>query len=218
MVDDVQKLTKILLIRHAESEINAWEPPVIGGRSGWCELTERGIAQSRVLGRWLAERQIGCDRTISSTAVRAQQTARYCLSEVGLALRKIEVFTEIEELSQGEWENEPRSRIITPETKALMDAAHWNFRAPGGESQADLYARAHAWLQRAILPHPSRCVWVFCHGLVIKVLLAGLFDLDRRTAWRIPIDNTSMTTIAHREGRWQLLGQNESPHLSPSKT
>lgn len=209
----------ILLIRHGESEINVQQPPVIGGRSSWCELTPRGIAQARALGRWLAARGETCDRVVSSTAVRAQQTARYCLEEAGIPLRRIQLFPELEELSQGEWENQLRSVILTPETVGEIEALHWEFRAPGGESMADVHRRAMGWLEREILEGhavPGRRVWVFCHGVLIKALLAGLFDLERRTAWQISIDNTSITELVLAQDGWRLLGQNETPHLSAS--
>ena len=153
---------------------------------------------------------------ISSTAVRAQQTARRCLAEVGLPLRRIELFSEIEELSQGEWENKLRREILTPETVAKIEAENWNFRAPGGESMSDVCARLKRFLYRELLEPPTReilgDIWVFSHGVAIKALLADLFDLERSTAWRIPIDNTSITTLSAREGRLELLGQNETPH------
>jgi broad specificity phosphatase PhoE len=203
-----------LLIRHGESEVNVHDPPMIGGRSSWCELTPQGVAQARALGRWLREQQVPCDRVVASTAVRAQQTARYCMTEAGIALRRLRTFPELEELSQGDWENHPRSAILTPETIALIEQTHWEFRPPGGESQADVHERAFRWIEREVLPSEGGCVWAFSHGVVIKVLLAGIFGLERRTAWKIEIDNTSITRLLHTEQGWQLLGQNETPHLA----
>jgi broad specificity phosphatase PhoE len=207
--------TTLLLIRHGESEVNVHDPPMIGGRSTWCELTPRGIEQSRALGRWMREQQVPCDQVVASVAVRAQQTARHCLSEAGIALRRLRTAPELEELSQGDWENHPRSVILTPETVRLIEETHWEFRPPGGESQADVHERAFRWLERELLRSEGGHIWLFCHGVVIKVLLAGIFGLDRRTAWKIAIDNTSLTRLLHGAQGWQLLGQNETPHLSP---
>jgi broad specificity phosphatase PhoE len=203
----------VYLIRHGESELNLLQPGIVGGRSRWCELTGEGIAQARTLGRWLRASGISADRIVSSTAVRAQQTARYSLEEAGIRLRRIETFVELEELDQGDWENESRADTYTPEVYARMAAEGWRFSAPGGESLEALYARVSGWLERSVLAGPPGTTLVFCHGMVIKILLAGLFHLDRATAWRIPIDNTSISTVRHDGGSWRLLGQNELPHL-----
>lgn len=197
-------MRSVRLFRHGESEVNAAFGAIIGGRSGWCELTGAGIAQSRALGAALAGAGLRADRVVASSTVRAQQTARYCLETLGrpeLPLRRIEVAPALAELSQGDWENEPRAQIYTPETLARIERTHpWYFRPPGGESQDDLFRRVHGWLVREVLARPERYVWLFCHGLVIKVLLTGLFGWDRRNAWKIPIDNASMTWITHDPG------------------
>jgi broad specificity phosphatase PhoE len=205
-------MRSVLLIRHGESEINAADPPVVGGRSGWAELTERGVAQSVALGEALAARGEPCDRVVASTTVRAQQTARYCLQALGRPewpVRRIEVADALTELSQGEWENRLRSDIYTPTTLAGIEVDPWRFCPPGGESQEGVFLRASAWLEREVVQGEARHVWAFGHGVVIKVLLAGLFDRDRRTAWRTPIDNASLTHLEF-DGTWRLRAENLS--------
>ncbi|MFT5686673.1 MAG: broad specificity phosphatase PhoE [Myxococcota bacterium] len=204
----------VYLIRHGESELNVHQPVIIGGRSRWCELTGPGIAQAETLGRWLGQSDIAADRIVASTAVRAQQTARYALAEAGIPLKRIETFTELEELDQGDWENELREETYTPEVLARINVDNWAFSPPGGESLGALFARTSAWLDDEVLAGPDGVTLVFCHGMVIKILLTGLFGFDRRTAWRIPIDNTAINTIVHDGAEWRLVGQNELPHLS----
>lgn len=206
-------MRSVRLFRHAESEMNVVQPTVIGGRSGWCELTPTGVEQSRALGLALASAGLQADRVVTSSTVRAQQTARYCLDALGrldLPLRRIEVSPALDELSQGEWENRSRQEVYTPEMLEQIERTHWYFRPPGGESQDDLFRRVFSWLVHEVLARPERYVWVFCHGLVIKVLITGLFGLERRNAWKLPIDNVSMTWIAHDEHGWQLMSQNQA--------
>lgn len=203
----------VYLIRHGESELNVHQPIIVGGRSRWCELTGPGLSQAKTLGRWLGRSGISADRICASTAVRAQQTARYALQEADIPLRRIETFIELEELDQGDWENELREETYTPEVIAQIIEDKWAFTPPGGESLSALFERIDGWLSREVLAGPEGVTLVFCHGMVIKILLAGLFDYDRSTAWRIPIDNTSISTITHDGDRWRLLGQNERPHM-----
>jgi len=200
----------VTLVRHAESEINTWHPPIIGGRSRWCELTPRGIAQARHLGQWLAETRPPIDRVAASTAVRAQQTARYSL-EPHTALRRIETFTTLEEMDQGDWENLPRAQTYTPAVIAQMQALVWDFSAPGGESQGQVFARGLRWLEEEVLPRDDAHTWVFTHGLFIKLLVTGLRGGDRATAWQVPIQNTSITRLAHDARGWRVIDQNTFP-------
>lgn len=202
----------VTLVRHGESELNVRQPSIIGGRSRWCELTPRGIAQARHLGRWLAGSGLPIDRVASSTAVRAQQTARYALEQTTVPLRRLETFTTLEEMDQGQWENRLRAETYTPDVLARLQADPWMFSAPGGESQADVFRRGLRWLEEEVLPGDAAHTWVFAHGMVIKLLVSGLRGGDQRTAWQLPIQNTSLTRIQHdpREG-WRVCSLNTFP-------
>ena len=201
----------VTLVRHAESELNIRQPSIIGGRSRWCELTPRGIAQARHLGRWLRDTGPPIDRVVSSTAVRAQQTARYSLEQTDIPLRRLETFTELEEMCQGDWENRDRSATHTPEFFAQLARDPWHFRAPGGESSADVFARGLHWLDTVARAGPGPHTWVFTHGMVIKLLVAGISRSDRRTAWQLPIQNTSLTRLHHTASGWVVVQVNTFP-------
>lgn len=187
----------VTLVRHGESELNVRQPSIVGGRSRWCELTPRGIAQARHLGRWLADSRMPIDRVVSSTAVRAQQTARYALEQTPVPLRSLETFVELEEMGQGQWENLPRAETYTPAVIAQIRESPWTFSAPGGESQGDVCRRAQRWLDAHVLTSDVAHTWVFTHGMVIKLLVTGLRGGDQGAAWQIPIQNTSLTRIQH---------------------
>lgn len=201
----------LYLMRHGESEVNAADPPMVGGRSRWAELTALGVDQSRRLGRWLGEQNVPVDRIVSSTAVRAQQTARYALDELGIPLRRLETFPVLEEMAHGEWENRLRAETYVPEVVAQMEAENWNFHAPGGESLDDVWRRTSDWVQREVLEKDNEHTWVFCHGMVIKGLLAGFLNHDRQVAWRVWIDNASLTLLAHENDAWTELSRNVLP-------
>ena len=149
---------------------------------------------------------------VSSTAIRALQTARYCLEETEISIHRIETFGALEELHQGTWTGRLREEIYTAEQIAAIAAEPWSFRPPQGESQDDVFRRTPAWLQQHVLSLDYRHTWVFCHGLVIKLTLTGLLDLDRRLAWRIPIDNASITTLVHDGSTWFERRRNDTDH------
>lgn len=60
-------MKRLLIMRHAEAEY--------GGGDHDRALTERGVAAARAVGSGMAARGIGVDAVLSSTAVRAMQTA-----------------------------------------------------------------------------------------------------------------------------------------------
>ena len=207
-------LKVIHFIRHGQSEVNVRVPRLVGGRCSWAELTPRGIAQARVLGdRLRAEFRPG-DLVVSSTAVRAQQTARHSLDAGGLPVDRTETYPELEELDQGAWTGRLRSEVYTPEQVAIIEARQWHFRPPNGESQDDVYRRTLAWLERRVLSSDHEQSWVFCHGLVIKLTLTGVLGLDRMNAWRLPIDNTSITTLTYDDGTWAEVTRNDVRHCA----
>ena len=192
----------VVLIRHAESEMNVRRPSVIGGRSRWCELTKNGVKQAKALGQALKTKAWACERVVSSTAVRAQQTARYCLEEVGYPLPRLETYIELEEMDQGDWENQPRNVIYTPQMQTRINEERWTFSPPGGESWAQVWSRAHTWIEREILNQPPQPTWVVSHGGVIQALLTGYLHLPKNEVHHIPIGNASVTVLEHENGRW----------------
>ncbi len=202
----------VYFVRHGESEANVQTPRVVGGRSSWAELTPRGVAQARALGRRWRQDGLPRDRVVASTAIRAQQTARYCLEAAAGAINEVETYPELEELDQGDWTGRVRNEVYTPEQVALIEARQWIFRPPGGESQDDVYQRTARWLQATVLPSDHTHTWVFCHGMVIKLTLTGLTGLDRTHAWRMPIDNGSITTLAYRDQEWVEVARNDALH------
>ena len=54
---------------------------------------------------------------------------------------QLELDSNLEEMTQGDWEGQPRSECYTEKTQAAIDADPRGFAAPGGESKADVEAR-----------------------------------------------------------------------------
>jgi len=207
---------EIYLIRHAETEVNVIKDR-IGGRSNWAELAKNGIAQAKTLGDKFKNEGITFDAVYSSTAIRTQQTARYCLEAMDQSLHGVELEPSIVELSQGDWEGKPRNNIYSRvDVREGLDNDCWNY-VPGdnikGESQAAVGQRMKVWLEQIVEKHSKGGVAAFTHGLAIKYLLADLFDLDRTTAYKMPIDNTSVTIIRYGDGKPTCTKRNNSSHL-----
>lgn len=211
---------EVFLLRHGESEINrlqaTWPAPkqLLWGCNTYSELTPEGVAEAKKLGRALRRRGLTLadfDRLVSSTTVRAQQTARHCIAALVARrtpyadLGRIELAPALAELSQGRLEGKPCCLIArTLRRLRKTPDKFWTYRAgPGAESQSDVYQRAARWLQENVVGRGHRRVLLFTHENVIKFLLAGLFRLPSERAFRLKLPNASITILRYR-GR-QLL-------------
>lgn len=128
--------TRLLLIRHAESEWNArglWQ--------GWGDpsLSARGREQAQALARKLTP-QPRADRLFGSDLCRALQTAEIVGRPWGL---EPQGDARLRELSVGRWEGRTRREISRFDAAGLerFDAGDPLWRAGGGESACDLARR-----------------------------------------------------------------------------
>lgn len=151
--DDVKR---IVLVRHGQSTYN------LNRRfSGWSDpdLTELGRWQAETVGPRLAAWTF--DSVWSSDLKRARQTAALAWGDHRTDARLREIhFGDLEGLTWTELPESVRSGVHDFET----------FRAPGGESVADLRDRVVAFCDDL----PTGNHLAFCHGGVVRVLLADL--------------------------------------------
>ena len=233
-------MLRIFLIRHGECQMNLELKDKIGGRSNQSPLTPLGEHQAKMLGRHLRkaisiqEGQPTELKYFSSTAVRALETARLSMLELGIEEphRFLVKTDELLEQDMGEWEGGNRSECYNEETMKLIEADTHNFAAPGGESQLQVEERMMEFLQNAILKDasPDRPVFVFGHGMAFKTVLRHLFNSDARMTRKIAIHNTAITEIGfvpedasvsnggHLQSGWHILRVNDTSHLQVSST
>ncbi len=68
--------------------------------------------------------------------------------------------------------------------------------APNGESGPTFRARVEPCLREIIQRHPGQTVAIFCHGGVIRMILAILLDLPLPKTNHFEIEYTSITQVA----------------------
>jgi broad specificity phosphatase PhoE len=227
-------------VRHAESEQNALGS-LIGGRSVEVPLTKKGESQATALGKYFVSKGIHFDEAYSSTAVRTQQTAQFCFNAMSSQL-KWQSDEELLEQDQGDWEKKEKSLYQKPEIRINYKYNNWKF-IPGddikGESQKQVGLRMTKWVEEIVSKQDTFCaernIVVFTHGLSIKYLLAASFKDNPKwkrykpeleegdqieekapklcNAYKLPIDNTSITQIKYVEKKPFLLSCNDTPHL-----
>ncbi len=196
---------ELYLVRHAESELNV-DRRFVGGRSSWCELTQRGRSQAAELGRlWIADQE-KVDLIAVSTAVRAQQTARLAFEAAGVPLSRLEFWRELEEARYGDWEGAPREEVYAADVIRAYREGAWTFRPPGGETLEEAAGRLSRWVTQVAEPSGAERVVVVSHGMMIRCALVALVGRGQETVLDYGVPNTSVTHLRGGAGAWELVG------------
>jgi broad specificity phosphatase PhoE len=175
--------TRLLLIRHAEVEIRYQK--IFGGKIDM-ELSPRGHEQARVLARFLRTKEIAA--IYASPMKRVQQTLAPFLSN---GAPPPTVLQDLREVDFGDWTGMNWEQVCAKFnllTHDWLDHIERGF-APNGENGAQFRARVEPCLREIIKKHPGQTVGIFCHGGVIRMILAILL--------RIPLARTNMFEIEY---------------------
>ncbi len=199
---------ELYIARHGQTAMNL-DRSVIGGRNVQTELDDQGIQQAITLGENLGRIGLQPDLIFSSPAIRALQTAEYCLQAMGCELRP-EVDERLHEMSQGSWEGRSRAEIYTEAQVAKILSAPETFRAPRGESMVHVAARQLSFVEEMVhraeeAEQQPLVALAFGHGLA-TLILAGTYlgwSVDTmRQDQRTP--NASLSLFTYNQEDWQV--------------
>lgn len=140
-------------------------------------LSDRGVVQSRALGRWFAERPAPERPTVvlSSPYLRARHTAELIRDAGGFA-------PGVDEIASDERLREKEFGILDRLTRVGIEQLHpdqaelrrllgkFYFRPPGGESWCDVILRLRSALDTISLHYPGERVLVVCHQVIVLCL------------------------------------------------
>jgi len=182
--------TRLLLIRHAEVEVRYQKK-----FGGWIDmnLSPLGKRQARILADYLRHKTI--DAVYASPMKRVQQTVAPALKLNGHAQK---IMAGLREINFGDWtglswqEVEGRFRFRSHE---WLDQIH-DHGVPNGESGEIFRARVEPCLRQIITNHPGQNVAVFCHGGVIRMILAILLKLPLPKTNHFDIEYAGITQVA----------------------
>lgn len=182
--------TRLLLIRHGEVE--ARYQGIFGGRIDM-NLSPRGKRQAKILADYLRAKTI--DAVFASPMKRVQQTLRPTLKLGG---HQQTVFHDLREIDFGDWTG---MNWIAVRDKFKFAVHEWLDQiehpgAPNGENGQTFRARVETCLREIIQKHPGENVAVFCHGGVIRMLLAILLDIPLPKTNSFEVEYASITQVA----------------------
>jgi broad specificity phosphatase PhoE len=182
--------TRLLLIRHGEVEEKY--QGIFGGRIDM-DLSPRGREQAQILADYLRSKTI--DAIYASPMKRVQQTLAPTLKLNGHAQT---IFDDLREVDFGDWTG---MNWIAVRDKFQFAVHEWLHQiehpgAPNGESGRTFRARVEPCLRTIVQKHHCQNVAVFCHGGVIRMLLAILLDLPLPKTNSFEVEYASITQVA----------------------
>jgi alpha-ribazole phosphatase len=182
-------LTRILLVRHGESEFNNTHRFAGHVDIG---LTETGRRQVERLHDRLAGEKI--DAVYCSDLRRARITAEIVTAGRDM---KITECPELREISYGDIEGLTFTEI-QQKYPVLADQIHRSdltMAFPGGESFTDFVRRVESFKKRLVNHTDSESVLVAAHGGPLRTLLLSLLGLSQECWWQLRIDNASLSIL-----------------------
>lgn len=163
---------QIYLIRHGEVEEKYHK--VFGGSRIDMALSPRGLKMGEAAAEWLKDTKL--DALYASPMLRVQQTLAPLKAQRGL---EPQILPGLREMDFGDWTG---NRWDEVQTKFGMSAFDWleiieSNGLPNGENIESLKARVRESMLQIIHAHPNGKVAVYCHGGIIRVILALLLEV-----------------------------------------
>jgi probable phosphoglycerate mutase len=190
-------------VRHPEVHAD-WRSRAYGSLD--VPLSEHGLAQAREIGEAYAH--VAPRAVISSPLARARTLAAHLAAAAGVAL---ELDDALRELDRGRWQGRERAELEreAPDEVAAYYADPWNWRGHGGETDADIAARAAPVLERAAAGEPGRApVVIVTHYNVARVLCTLALELEPARSFALRVDPGRGILLAHGEHGWSLARSN----------
>jgi 2,3-bisphosphoglycerate-dependent phosphoglycerate mutase len=169
----------LVLVRHGQSDWN-----LKNLFTGWrdVDLSPEGVEEARRAGRALAERSLRFDVAFTSALVRAQNTLKYMLGELGQEGLEEHRDQALNERDYGDLSglNKDDARAKWGHEQVHIWRRSYDVQPPGGESLRDTGARVWPYYLTRILPEVmrGRRVLVSAHGNSLRSLV---MVLDRLT-------------------------------------
>ncbi len=204
-------MTKLLLVRHGESEFNH-----AGRFAGFSDvdLTDTGRWQVERLRERIADEKI--DAVYSSDLKRAVRTAEIAMEGRGMS---ITTCPEVREINYGEVDGLPFSEIKTryPDLAKQLSTSELELAFPGGETFSDFVQRVSTFKERLAKHAQTETVLLVAHGGPLRALLCSMLGIGQSSWWQLSIDNASLSIVETHSRGTVLRLLNETYHLRERK-
>jgi len=213
-------MSTLLLLRHGLTELTG---PVLAGRAPGVHLDDRGRKQAAAVAERIAVLPLAA--IVTSPLERCVETAEYIRATQQAAGREPgwHVDGRIVECGYGEWTGRPIKELLREPMWKVVQAQPSAARFPGGESLAEVSARAVSAVRDWNARLSEDAVWVACsHGDVIKSILADALGLHLDQFQRLVVDPCSVSVVRYTDQRPYVLRSNDvgadlSPFVPPKR-
>ncbi|MCV7355851.1 acid phosphatase [Mycolicibacterium fluoranthenivorans] len=193
---------RLFLLRHGETE---WSK--IGKHTGRTdlELTDVGRRQAELAAEALGDLQLRNPLVVSSPRRRALVTAELA----GLTVDEVTPLL-------AEWDYGDYEGLTTPQIRQSVPGwTVWTHPCPGGESMADVTARADAALELALGQMVDRDVVFVGHGHFSRSMLTRWIELPVSEGIRLSMAAASIAVCGFEHGVRQITALGLTGHVNP---
>lgn len=196
----------VILARHGRTRANA--TGVLAGRTSGVRLDDRGREQAAAAAERLAGLELAA--VVTSPLTRCRETARLLAPSAELVVDR-----GLSECDYGEWTGRELRSLAKEPLWRTVQVQPSAVRFPGGESMAEMSARAVAAVRRRdaelAAEHGDHAVWLaVSHGDVIKAVLADALGLHLDAFQRIVVDPASLSVVRYTPERAFVVTSNSA--------
>lgn len=198
--------TKIILIRHGETEWNS-QKRMQGHLNS--DLSKVGMNQIKALGEWM--KKVSFDHIYSSDSMRAELTAK-SITNYTEHLLKSDIRIREKNLGVFEGLTSDEAKEKYPEIFKLFKNAGKNYVIENGESTQQLLDRSLEFIEDIRVRHSGQSVVIVTHGGVVRVLIKHILGISLDTPTNFHIKNTGIFEIIGN-GNWKVSQMGKVSHL-----
>jgi probable phosphomutase (TIGR03848 family) len=201
-------MSTVLLVRHG---LTAMTGPVLAGRTPGLHLDERGEKQAAAVAERLAVLPLAA--IVSSPLERCVDTA-VAIRDAQQRAGREPAWDEdprLVECGYGDWTGKQIKELTKDPLWKTVQLQPSAVRFPGGESIAEMSARAIAAVRDWDARLGADAIWVACtHGDIIKAVLADALGLHLDLFQRIVVDPCSVSVVRYTDTRPFVLRVNDT--------
>lgn len=182
--------TQLYFIRHGEVEETYHK--VFGGSRIDMGLSPLGLRQGEVVAGWLKDTKI--DKIYASPMQRVRQTLAPTAKQRDM---EPEFLPGLREMDFGDWTGHRWDQV---QSIFGVSAFDWlevieSNSIPNGETIESLKSRVRECIMSIVSQHPHQRVAVFCHGGIIRVMIALLLDMPLSRMAHFNIEYGSISVV-----------------------
>lgn len=206
-------MTKLLLIRHGQSEANRQR--IFAGHYN-VDLSELGKKQAECTAEFVVN-NYKVDKIYSSDLIRAYKTAKAIAAKLGA---EIIIDNKLREIYAGQWEKCEFEKLYQyGEDYRIWHENIGRSRPTGGESVAELHERVYKAICKIALKNQGKTVVIATHATPIRALELRISGHGLDYMKNIPsVTNASVSEIVFENGRLFAVNMAQDKHLQHLNT